>query len=86
MMVPAGIYHSRYAKDGSRRSRFASLTTLRDQVKESIYRNHAKHDGAKQRPNPTLFIGLEDSSGTRGVVHFVHDAFGSLIVIIMRLV
>ena len=25
-------------------------------------------------------IGLEDSSGTRGVVHFVHDAFGSLYV------
>jgi hypothetical protein len=41
---------------------FASLTTLRVQVKESIYRNHAKHDGAKQRPNPTLFIGLEVSS------------------------
>jgi hypothetical protein len=24
-------------------------------VKESIYWNHAKHDGAKQRPNPTNF-------------------------------
>ena len=34
----------------------------------------------------TFFIGLEDFSGTSGVVHFVHDAFGNLIVIIMRLV
>ena len=33
---------------------FAPLTTLRVRVKESIYRNHAKHDGAKQRPNPLV--------------------------------
>ena len=46
MMVPSGIYPSRYAKDGRRKS-FASLTTVRVQVKESIYRDHAKHDVAK---------------------------------------
>jgi len=41
--------------------------------------DHAKHDGAKQRQ-------FKWFPGTQVVVHFVHDAFGSLIVIIMRLV
>jgi hypothetical protein len=37
-MVPAGIYHSRYATDVVQEKSFGSLTTPRVPVKESIYR------------------------------------------------
>ena len=53
---------------------FALLTTLRILVKESIYRNHAKHDVAEQHRSEAL----------EEVVHFVHDASQSLCL--MRLV
>jgi hypothetical protein len=60
---------------------FAPLTTLRVRVKKSIYRNHAKHDGAKQRPNPS---SLDDSPRTSRSLR--SRPFGILMLGLMRLV